>query len=98
MEIGKLDTGTVNLILDELMRAAVDGGMGSMRCEKVAELMTPLNSINVRGRVLARVRKVWRRDPAVITLSNLRCRSLARRPSSLLGIWPITFTGTRSPA
>ncbi|OJT09503.1 Neurofibromin [Trametes pubescens] len=58
VEIGKLDTGTVNLILDELMRAAVDGGMGSMRCEKVAELMTPLNSINVRGRVLARVRKV----------------------------------------
>lgn len=61
-EIGKLDTNTVNLILDELMRAAVDGGMGSLRCEKVAELMTSLNSINVRGRVLARVRKVWWKD------------------------------------
>ncbi|KAI0638553.1 hypothetical protein C8Q77DRAFT_1047292 [Trametes polyzona] len=58
MEIGKLDTNTVNNILDELMRAAVDGGLGSLRCEKVAELMTSLNSINARGRVLARIRKV----------------------------------------
>ncbi|KAI0355329.1 hypothetical protein OH77DRAFT_1424817 [Trametes cingulata] len=57
-EIGRLETGTLNLILDELMRAAVDGGMGSLRCEKVAETMTALNSINVRGRVLARIRKV----------------------------------------
>ncbi|KAI8982739.1 hypothetical protein BD414DRAFT_515918 [Trametes punicea] len=57
-EIGRLDSGTLNLVLDELMRAAVDGGMGSLRCEKVAETMTVLNSINVRGRVLARLRKV----------------------------------------
>ncbi|KAL7282669.1 hypothetical protein ACG7TL_004142 [Trametes sanguinea] len=57
-EVGKLDSATLNLIMDELMRAAVDGGMGSLRCEKVAETMTVLNSINVRGRVLARLRKV----------------------------------------
>ncbi|KAI0371618.1 hypothetical protein BV20DRAFT_1017123 [Pilatotrama ljubarskyi] len=57
-EVGRLETGTLNLILDELMRAAVDGGMASVRCEKVAETMTALNSINVRGRVLARIRKV----------------------------------------
>ena len=58
MEIGRLESGTLNLILDELMRAAVDGGMGSLRCEKVAETMTALNTINVRGRILARLRKV----------------------------------------
>ncbi|CDO69579.1 hypothetical protein BN946_scf184759.g19 [Trametes cinnabarina] len=57
-EVAKLDSGTLNVIMDELMRAAVDGGMGSLRCEKVAETMTVLNSINVRGRVLARLRKV----------------------------------------
>ncbi|KAH9854976.1 hypothetical protein C2E23DRAFT_883516 [Lenzites betulinus] len=57
-EVGKLETNTLNLILDELMRAAVDGGMGSVRSEKVAELMVWLNTINVRGRVLARIRKV----------------------------------------
>ncbi|KAI0329579.1 hypothetical protein GY45DRAFT_1324865 [Cubamyces sp. BRFM 1775] len=58
MEVGRLESGTLNLILDELMRAAVDGGMGSLRCEKVAETMTALNTINVRGRILARLRKV----------------------------------------
>ncbi|KAI0775878.1 hypothetical protein BD413DRAFT_470082 [Trametes elegans] len=57
-EVAKLDVNTVNLILDELMRAAVDGGMGSIRCEKVADTMCALNSINVRGRILARLRKV----------------------------------------
>ncbi|TBU46391.1 hypothetical protein BD309DRAFT_622853 [Dichomitus squalens] len=57
-EVGKLETNTINIILDELMRAAVDGGMGSSRCEKVADTMSALNTINVRGRVLARVRKV----------------------------------------
>ncbi|KAI0737738.1 hypothetical protein C8Q80DRAFT_1276173 [Daedaleopsis nitida] len=54
-EIGKLETSTVNIILDELMRAAVDGGMGSTRCEKVADTIIAVNSINVRGRILARV-------------------------------------------
>ena len=58
VEVGKLETNTVNIILDELMRAAVDGGMGSSRCEKVADTMSALNTINVRGRILARVRKV----------------------------------------
>ncbi|KAI0677196.1 hypothetical protein C8Q78DRAFT_1180405 [Trametes maxima] len=57
-EVGKLEAGTLNLILDELMRAAVDGGMGSLRCEKISETMTSLNTINVRGRILARIRKV----------------------------------------
>lgn len=57
-EVGKLETNTVNIILDELMRAAVDGGMGSIRCERVADTMYSINSINVRGRILARIRKV----------------------------------------
>ncbi|RPD66792.1 hypothetical protein L226DRAFT_452976 [Lentinus tigrinus ALCF2SS1-7] len=57
-EIGKLETNTTNIILDELMRAAVDGGMGSTRCERVADTMVFVNSINVRGRILARIRKV----------------------------------------
>lgn len=40
------------------MRAAVDGGIGSQRCEIVADTMSALKSINVRGRILARIRKV----------------------------------------
>ena len=57
-EVGKLDSNVVNIVLDELMRAAVDGGMGSSRCDKVADTMSALNTINVCDRILARVRKV----------------------------------------
>lgn len=57
-EIGKLDSSVVNVVLDELMRAAVDGGVSSSRCERVADTMGAISSINVRGRILARLRKV----------------------------------------
>ncbi|PCH40763.1 hypothetical protein WOLCODRAFT_88808 [Wolfiporia cocos MD-104 SS10] len=57
-EVGKLDSGVVNLVLDELMRAAVDGGAGSARCDRVADTMGAISSINVRGRLLSRLRKV----------------------------------------
>lgn len=40
------------------MRAAVDGGIGSQRCETVADTMSALRSIHVRGRLLSRIRKV----------------------------------------
>ena len=57
-EIGKLDSCVVNAVLDELMRAAVDGGVSSVRCERVADTMGAITSINVRGRILSRLRKV----------------------------------------
>lgn len=57
-EVGKLDSNVVNIVLDELMRAAVDGGLGSNRCDVVADIMSGITSINVRGRIFARVRKV----------------------------------------
>ncbi|KAH9939229.1 uncharacterized protein BXZ73DRAFT_88953 [Epithele typhae] len=57
-EVAKLEGSTQNAVLDELMRAAVDGGAGSVRCERLADTMSALSSINVRGRVLARIRRV----------------------------------------
>lgn len=57
-EIGKLDSSVVNAVLDELMRAAVDGGIGSVRCARVADSMGAMSSINIRGRLLSRLRKV----------------------------------------
>ncbi|TFY54349.1 hypothetical protein EVJ58_g8920 [Rhodofomes roseus] len=57
-EIGRLDSCVVNAVLDELMRAAVDGGVASVRCERVADTMSAITSINVRGRILSRLRKV----------------------------------------
>ena len=57
-EIGQLDTNIVNVVLDELMRSAIDGGVGSKRCEVIARTVAALSSINVRGRILSKLRKV----------------------------------------
>ena len=57
-EIAKLDTAIVVIALDELVRAATDGGIGSRRCEIVADTLTVLSSISVRGKILSKLRKV----------------------------------------
>ncbi|EKM59988.1 uncharacterized protein PHACADRAFT_115378 [Phanerochaete carnosa HHB-10118-sp] len=57
-EIAESDSDLINIVVDELMRAAVDGGIGSQRCETVADTMSALRSIHVRGRLLSRIRKV----------------------------------------
>ena len=64
-EVGKLDSAVVNIVLDEVMRSAVDGGMGSQRCEMMAETLGSLASISARGRILAKLRKVSTRDQFV---------------------------------
>ncbi|OCH94514.1 hypothetical protein OBBRIDRAFT_722708 [Obba rivulosa] len=57
-EVGRQDSVTVNVVLDEFMRAAVDGGIGSAACDRIAHTMGALSSINVRGRIISRIRKV----------------------------------------
>ncbi len=57
-EIAKLDTAIVVIALDELVRAATDGGIGSRRCEIVADTLIVLSSISVRGKILSKLRKV----------------------------------------
>ncbi|KAG9015978.1 Ras GTPase activating protein ira2 [Tulasnella sp. 427] len=57
-EVGKLDNRVVNIALDELFRAAIDGGLSSRRCEAVGETLVVLSSINVRGKVLSKLRRV----------------------------------------
>lgn len=57
-EVGKLDTPVVNIVLDEIMRAAVDGGLGSTRCDVMAEVLAHMYSRSARGRILAKLRKV----------------------------------------
>jgi len=57
-EIAKLDTGIVMIALDELVRAATDGGIGTRRCEIVADTLVVLSSISVRGKILSKLRKV----------------------------------------
>jgi hypothetical protein len=61
-EVAKLDSDIVDIILDELVRAATDGGIGTRRCETISHIVAALSSINVRGRIYSKLRKVRHRD------------------------------------
>ncbi|KAJ1309139.1 hypothetical protein OPQ81_004812 [Rhizoctonia solani] len=55
--LGRANSGTVNATLDELTRSAVDGGLGSTRCELIAEALVNMSSVEVKGKLLARLRR-----------------------------------------
>ena len=70
-ELGKLDTLIVDVVLDELIRSAMDAGINSIRCETIANIIASLSSISVRGRLLSRLRKVRLFVP--LTGVEIRC-------------------------
>jgi hypothetical protein len=53
-----MDQTLVQAVLDELVRAAVDAGLGSRRCETIGETVATISSISLRGRIFAKLRKV----------------------------------------
>lgn len=57
-EIGKLDSTIINVVLEELVRSATDGGIGSRRCDTIARIISAFSSIGVRGRLYAKLRRV----------------------------------------
>ncbi|KAF8638594.1 hypothetical protein AX17_002135 [Amanita inopinata Kibby_2008] len=57
IEVAKLDNFVVDVVLDELVRTAVDGGIGSSRCEAVASILAILSTIGVRAKLYSRLRK-----------------------------------------
>ncbi|KAG8833280.1 Ras GTPase activating protein ira2 [Serendipita sp. 399] len=56
-EVAKLEPASISIALDELVRAAADGGIGSTRCELAAETIVVISSISVRGKILSKLRK-----------------------------------------
>lgn len=56
-EVGRLDSTIVDVVLDELIRAATDGGVGSTRCEIIGLILASMTSINVRGKLIFKLRK-----------------------------------------
>ena len=70
-EVAKLDSNIVDIILDELVRAATDGGIDTRRCETISHIVATLSSINVRGRIYSKLRKVRNEDWMVETVTNL---------------------------
>ncbi|PPR04649.1 hypothetical protein CVT24_011867 [Panaeolus cyanescens] len=67
-EVAKLDSNVVNIILDELIRTATDGGVGTRRCETISHIVGALSSINVRGRIYSKLRKAL--SKVSVKLSN----------------------------
>jgi neurofibromin 1 len=57
-EVAKLDSNIVDIVLDELVRTATDGGIGTRRCETISHIVAALSSISVRGRIYSKLRKV----------------------------------------
>ena len=57
-EVAKLDSNIVDIVLDELVRTATDGRVGTRRCETISHIVAALSSINVRGRIYSKLRKV----------------------------------------
>ncbi|KAL1741753.1 hypothetical protein HDZ31DRAFT_84616 [Schizophyllum fasciatum] len=60
-EIGKLDNAIIEATLDELIRIAADGGVGTSRCETISLIVASFTSLHVRGKLLARLRRVLSR-------------------------------------
>lgn len=57
-----MESSIVDIILDELVRAAIDGGgVETRRCETIANIISTITSIGVRGRLYSRLRKVYHR-------------------------------------
>ena len=67
-EVAKLDTYIVDIVLDELVRTATDGGIGTRRCETVSHIVAALSSIDVRGRIYSKLRKVCHWTPFSVSL------------------------------
>ncbi|KAG6811909.1 hypothetical protein H0H92_005307 [Tricholoma furcatifolium] len=56
-EVSKLDMVVVDVVLEELLRAATEGGVGTRRCEAITHAVASLSSISVRGRLYHKLRK-----------------------------------------
>lgn len=52
-----METPIVDIVLDELMRSAVDGGISSQRFEIIADTVGTLSSIRSRARIVSKLRK-----------------------------------------
>ncbi|CAA7259350.1 unnamed protein product [Cyclocybe aegerita] len=66
-EVAKLDSIIVDAILDELVRTAIDSGIGTRRCETISHIVATLSSINVRGRIYSKLRKALSKMPPKIS-------------------------------
>ena len=95
-EVAKLDSYIVDIVLDELVRTATDGGIGSPRCETISHIVATLSSINVRGRIYLKLRKVRHMDPILCVCTYYEhFRHWAKFPLSHQTLFQSTNIGTK---
>ncbi|KAF9067659.1 hypothetical protein BDP27DRAFT_1225535 [Rhodocollybia butyracea] len=95
-EAGKLTGNIVEIIFDELVRSATDGGIGTHRCEIIAHSIAAISSISIRGKLFSKLRK------AIVKASPRLSRVPAHNPgwpevSTLIRIALIAGTETVHP-
>jgi neurofibromin 1 len=56
--MAKHENPLLNMALDDLIQTAIEGGLGSQRCELVGDALVAMSSINVRAKVLKKLRNV----------------------------------------
>jgi hypothetical protein len=57
-EVSKLDNLLHSIVLEELLRIAIDAGCGTHRSEIVGRILASLSSIQMRGKIFTKLRKV----------------------------------------
>jgi len=67
------------MALVDLIQTAVDSGLGSQRCEQVADILIAMSSINVRAHVLKALRKVSHCTVSTMSALNLSIEGLTQR-------------------
>jgi hypothetical protein len=58
IEVGRLSPAVLNIVVEELIRAAIDSEADSWRCETVADTLIPISTIHTRAKVLTELRTV----------------------------------------
>ncbi|KAF4620069.1 hypothetical protein D9613_004830 [Agrocybe pediades] len=93
-EVGKLDSHVVDTVVEMLLRTGVDSGIGSQRCETVCLIVAAMSSINVRGKLYARLRKTFIRMPLQKHTHELTAHPHWNELATLIRL--VFITGTQS--
>ncbi|KAJ4479043.1 hypothetical protein J3R30DRAFT_2708420 [Lentinula aciculospora] len=97
-EAGQLNGNIIDIIFDELVRSATDGGIGTHRCEIVAHSISAISSssIAIRGRLFSKLRKaIIKASPRMLRIPSHNTGWL--EVSTLLRIALVAGTETIHP-
>ncbi|KAH7101725.1 hypothetical protein BKA62DRAFT_794260 [Auriculariales sp. MPI-PUGE-AT-0066] len=95
-EIGRLDTGIINIVLDECIAVATSAGIGSRTCTVIADTLVSLCSLHTRGKIISHLRKSFSRHSAV-NCKTLQEESAWHQLAALARLTLVSFHHGRFP-